>query len=190
MHGGTDDQVRQVCNGSCSNPPHFLRGRSFARGPRGPAGPYGATYRINTKHVFGARFASFSLKTGVGMRRCQLRLGPVEDWCIPSSDIDADGAISAAEFEGVKPLFLNPALRAKAAQEHWGMSSAVSVVMSAQRWKRKGKKVSEFKPGGKAAKNVVDAMLGPTGNMRAPTIRAGKSVIVGFNEELFASKLT
>ena len=49
----------------------------------------------------------------------------------------------------------------------------------------KGKKLDEFKPGGKAPKNVVDAMLGPTGNLRAPTIRNGKTVLVGFNEEVF-----
>ncbi len=48
----------------------------------------------------------------------------------------------------------------------------------------KGKKVSEF-AGGTASKAVVDAMLGPTGNLRAPTIRTGKTVLVGFNEELF-----
>jgi hypothetical protein len=28
-------------------------------------------------------------------------------------------------------------------------------------------------------------MLGPTGNLRAPTIRKGKTVLVGFNQELF-----
>jgi hypothetical protein len=28
-------------------------------------------------------------------------------------------------------------------------------------------------------------MLGPTGNLRAPTIRRGKTVLVGFNEEVF-----
>ena len=39
----------------------------------------------------------------------------------------------------------------------------------------KGKKVSEFKPGGKAGKEVVDAMLGPTGNLRAPTIPSDTS---------------
>ena len=53
----------------------------------------------------------------------------------------------------------------------------------------KGKKVTEFKPGGKAGKDVVDAMLGPTGNLRAPTIRKGKTVLVGFNEEVFAARL-
>ena len=53
----------------------------------------------------------------------------------------------------------------------------------------KGKKVSSFEPKGKAGKDVVDAMLGPTGNLRAPTIRRGKTVIVGFNEDVFQEKL-
>jgi arsenate reductase-like glutaredoxin family protein len=49
----------------------------------------------------------------------------------------------------------------------------------------KGKKVREFKPAGKASKELVEAMLGPTGNLRAPTIRKQKTILVGFNEELF-----
>lgn len=53
----------------------------------------------------------------------------------------------------------------------------------------KGKKVSEFKPGGKAPADVVAAMLGPTGNLRAPTIRRGKMVLVGFNQDVFAEQL-
>jgi hypothetical protein len=53
----------------------------------------------------------------------------------------------------------------------------------------KGKKVSEFKPAGKADKELLDAMLGPTGNLRAPTIRRGKTVVVGFNEDVFAQRL-
>ena len=48
----------------------------------------------------------------------------------------------------------------------------------------KGKKLDEFK-GGKADAKTVAAMLGPTGNLRAPCIRVGKIVLVGFNEELF-----
>lgn len=28
-------------------------------------------------------------------------------------------------------------------------------------------------------------MLGPTGNLRAPTIRTGATVLVGFNEEAY-----
>lgn len=48
----------------------------------------------------------------------------------------------------------------------------------------KGKQITRF-PGGKAGKELVEAMLGPTGNLRAPTIRKGKTVVVGFNDELF-----
>ena len=50
----------------------------------------------------------------------------------------------------------------------------------------KGKKISEFKPGGKAPKEVVEAMLGPTGNLRAPCLKVGKTVIVGFNDDVYA----
>jgi len=53
----------------------------------------------------------------------------------------------------------------------------------------KGVKISVFKPAGGAGKELLDAMLGPTGNLRAPTIRRGKMVLVGFNEELFTEKL-
>lgn len=49
----------------------------------------------------------------------------------------------------------------------------------------KGRKVREFKPGGKAPAEVVEAMLGPTGNLRAPTIRRGKTVVVGYHDEVF-----
>jgi len=34
---------------------------------------------------------------------------------------------------------------------------------------------------------LVKLMLGPTGNLRAPTMKIGKSVLVGFNEEAYAA---
>ena len=52
----------------------------------------------------------------------------------------------------------------------------------------KGKKVLEFPGGAKATEEAVAAMLGPTGNLRAPTIRKGKTLLVGFNEEVFADQ--
>lgn len=59
---------------------------------------------------------------------------------------------------------------------------AAEIVKSASRViVAKGKNVRTFK-GGKAEKEIVDAMLGPTGNLRAPTVRAGKTVLVGFDE--------
>ena len=32
-------------------------------------------------------------------------------------------------------------------------------------------------------------MLGPTGRLRAPTLRRGKTLLVGFNEEAYAAVL-
>ena len=51
----------------------------------------------------------------------------------------------------------------------------------------KGKKLTEFKPAGKAPAEVVEAMLGPTGNLRAPTLKVGKTILVGFNEEAYTA---
>lgn len=52
----------------------------------------------------------------------------------------------------------------------------------------KGKKVQTF-PGGKATKEIVDALLGSTGNLRAPTVRSGKTLLVGFDESFYAAVL-
>jgi arsenate reductase-like glutaredoxin family protein len=53
----------------------------------------------------------------------------------------------------------------------------------------KGKKVSEFEVDGKPSAATVDAMLGPTGNLRAPTLRAGRTLLVGFDEDRYRSTL-
>jgi len=50
----------------------------------------------------------------------------------------------------------------------------------------KGKKVTEFKGSDANSKEAVEAMLGPTGNMRAPTLRVGKTLLVGFNDEAYS----
>ncbi len=76
-----------------------------------------------------------------------------------------------------------PASRKLAKKEAADLIKGASKVLVA-----KGKKVSEF-PGGKATAEVVEAMLGPTGNLRAPTIRSGKTVLVGFSEEMFEKVL-
>ncbi len=53
----------------------------------------------------------------------------------------------------------------------------------------KGKKVSEFKAGADVADDAIDAMLGPTGNLRAPTLKVGKTLLVGFNEDSYSAVL-
>ena len=34
---------------------------------------------------------------------------------------------------------------------------------------------------------MLKLVLGPTGNLRAPTLRLGKKLVVGFNEEMYKS---
>ena len=53
----------------------------------------------------------------------------------------------------------------------------------------KGKKVSTFDLKKSVDDEAVDAMLGPTGNLRAPTMRVGKTLVVGFNEDEYTSVL-
>ena len=52
----------------------------------------------------------------------------------------------------------------------------------------KGKAVQEF-AGGRVDEALLDAMLGPTGNLRAPAIRVGKTLLIGFNEEVYRDHL-
>ena len=37
---------------------------------------------------------------------------------------------------------------------------------------------------------LVKLMLGPTGNLRAPTMKVGKSLLIGFNAEAYAAYMT
>jgi hypothetical protein len=53
----------------------------------------------------------------------------------------------------------------------------------------KGKKVTEFSVGAEPTGDAIQAMLGPTGNLRAPTARVGKTLVVGFNDEVYGSIL-
>ena len=51
----------------------------------------------------------------------------------------------------------------------------------------KGKKVTEvdLKKERPDDDELVALMLGPTGNLRAPTMKVGKTVLVGFNQESY-----
>lgn len=53
----------------------------------------------------------------------------------------------------------------------------------------KGRKVQEFAPGGAPDDAVLDAMLGATGNLRAPLLRVGDTLLVGFDADSFADVL-
>ena len=51
----------------------------------------------------------------------------------------------------------------------------------------KGKKISDFdmKKNTPARDALLAAMVGTTGNLRAPTVVRGKTVMVGFNREVY-----
>ena len=51
----------------------------------------------------------------------------------------------------------------------------------------KGKKYAEFdlKNDRPSDDELGKVLLGPTGNLRAPTFKVGKILVVGFNEELY-----
>ena len=50
----------------------------------------------------------------------------------------------------------------------------------------KGKKVIEFDHVTEAqATTILNQIMGPSGNLRAPTLRIGDCFVVGFNEEMY-----
>ena len=53
----------------------------------------------------------------------------------------------------------------------------------------KGRKVQEFKPRGAPDDAVLDAMVGATGNLRAPLLRVGRTLLVGFDADSYAGVL-
>ena len=54
----------------------------------------------------------------------------------------------------------------------------------------KGKLVRRFTPAGKAPDEIVAAVLGPTGNLRAPALVVGDTLLVGWNEEVYRAALS
>ena len=77
-----------------------------------------------------------------------------------------------------------PASRKLSASDAKGIAKESSKVVVA-----KGKNVDVFDMKSAKISEVVEKMLGPTGNLRAPTIRVGKTTLVGFNEETYQSFL-
>lgn len=70
------------------------------------------------------------------------------------------------------------------AEQAWNLlKSARSVTVA------KGKKVQRFENVGGQKAEILEQVMGPSGNLRAPTFRAGDNFLVGFNPELYADWL-
>lgn len=64
------------------------------------------------------------------------------------------------------------------------LAEQVSKIVAAR-----GKSVVEFRPQDADADFLRKHLVGPTGNLRSPVIRKGKTLFVGFNEDAFTGKL-
>ena len=67
-----------------------------------------------------------------------------------------------------------------------GSEQAAELVAAAKRVVvAKGKRLCDFDTAAEEQETIVKAMLGPTGNLRAPTLVVGDTVLVGFNDERY-----
>jgi len=69
-----------------------------------------------------------------------------------------------------------------AGEEAWQLLSSAREILVA-----KGKKVLTFNPKVDAKEAILAAALGRTGNLRAPTLRIGDRLMVGFGEGLYST---
>ncbi len=61
------------------------------------------------------------------------------------------------------------------------LSSAEKIVVG------KGKKVVTFDPKTDSKEDILKSCLGRTGNLRAPTLKIGNMLVVGFNEDMYST---
>ncbi|PIE59642.1 MAG: hypothetical protein CSA32_02975 [Desulfobulbus propionicus] len=53
----------------------------------------------------------------------------------------------------------------------------------------RGRKYVVFEPGATNKEEVLKQTLGRTGNLRAPTLRIGKKLIIGYSDEMYAQHI-
>jgi arsenate reductase-like glutaredoxin family protein len=95
----------------------------------------------------------------------------------------ASGFLEEHQIEVVETVSANKKLKC---------DDAISMVRQARRLiAAKGKKVTRFDLSSDHPSDdeIAKLMLGPTGNLRAPTMRVGETILVGYNEEVFNSEL-
>lgn len=76
-----------------------------------------------------------------------------------------------------------------AKKQRYGAEEAVALLQGMSKMVvAKGKKITEvnLKKDRPSDEELAKLMLGPTGNLRAPTMKIGKTVLVGFNADAYA----
>lgn len=98
--------------------------------------------------------------------------------------------MKAHEFLGKKHLSADVVVDAK--KNRIDRDEALKMAHKADEiYSMKGKKIVRLDlKNAKADDEVIASlMMGPTGNLRAPTWRSGKTIVVGFNEETYLQLL-
>jgi len=60
------------------------------------------------------------------------------------------------------------------------LKSAASITIA------KGKKFQKFEEVGKEKESIIKGVMGPSGNLRAPTYRVGNDFMIGFNRDAYS----
>lgn len=71
-----------------------------------------------------------------------------------------------------------------AGEAAWELLKAASEIVVG-----KGKKFEHFQPTDASKAELLENCLGRTGNLRAPTLKIGSRLIVGFNEDMYGKYL-
>ena len=71
------------------------------------------------------------------------------------------------------------------AEQVWGLLHKAKSITTA-----KGKKVHKWDPAVDDKNDILKHVMGPSGNLRAPTYRVENEFLVGFNSELYNKWLT
>lgn len=73
-----------------------------------------------------------------------------------------------------------------ASKERFDAQAALELAQNAQHlWAAKGKKQVKLKIAEAEEEEMTKAMIGPSGNLRAPSFRVGRRFVVGFQEDLY-----
>ncbi len=88
------------------------------------------------------------------------------------------------EANGIEVEERVPASRKLGRSDARELAAAASRIVVA-----KGRRVQQFEPRGAPDDTVLDAMVGATGNLRAPLLRVGGILLVGFDADSYAGVL-
>ena len=62
----------------------------------------------------------------------------------------------------------------------WNLLSSFDMIYAGR-----GRKIIEFKPGKDEKEAILKVCLGRTGNLRSPAVKAGNTMFVGYNDNIY-----